>query len=89
MKKRKQAVALTYLKKNLEIPVISAMGENEFAEKIIAKAAENGIKIVENEDFFFLKDRYRVGKEIPPAIYEIVVEILTEILSFDNESIGK
>ena len=56
MKNRKRAAALTYLKKELDIPVISAMGENEFAEKIIAKAAENGVKIVENEDFFLLID---------------------------------
>ena len=84
MKKRRQAAALTYLKKELDIPVISAMGEGEFAERIIAKAAENGIRIVENEDFFILKDRFRVGQEIPPEIYTIVVEILTQVLTMHN-----
>ena len=84
MKKRRQAAALTYLKKELDIPVISAMGEGEFAEKIIAKAAENGIRIVENEDFFILKDKFRVGQEIPPEIYKIVVEILTQVLTMHN-----
>ena len=80
MKNRKKAAALTYLKKELDIPVISAMGENEFAEKIIAKAAENGVKIVENEDFFLFADKFRVGQEIPQEIYTIVVGILTEII---------
>ena len=77
-------MALTYLKKELDIPVISAMGEGEFAERIIAKASENGIRIVENEDFFILKDRFRVGQEIPPEIYTIVVEILTQVLTMHN-----
>ena len=84
---RKKAAALTYLKKKLDIPVISAMGSGEFAEKIIAKAAENGVKIVENEDFFMFQDRFRVGQEIPQEIYTIVVTILTEVLRDYGEKI--
>ena len=80
----KKAVAIKYLKENLYIPKISAIGNKEFAQQIIMKAKENGIKIVENEEFFEFEKLFRVGREIPAEIYEIVAEILAYILKTND-----
>lgn len=80
MKKPIKATALKYSKENLDVPVIAAIGSGELAEKIIEKAKENGIKIVENSEFYDFENIFKLGEEIPPEVYGIVVEILKYIL---------
>ena len=80
MKKKLKAAALTYFKENLDVPVISALGEDEFARLILKQAEENGIKIINNEQFFAFRNKFKVGRQIPEEIYEIVAEILTSVI---------
>ncbi|HNZ26602.1 MAG TPA: EscU/YscU/HrcU family type III secretion system export apparatus switch protein [Spirochaetota bacterium] len=84
-KSRKKAAAITYLKENLDIPIISALGSDELADKIIEKAKENGIKIFENKEFFQYEKLFDIGNEIPPEIYKIVAEILVFIIKSNDE----
>jgi len=80
-KNRKKAAAITYLKANLDVPIISALGADELADKIIAKAQENGVKILENEEFFQYEKLFDIGGDIPPEIYKIVAKILVFIIN--------
>jgi type III secretion system FlhB-like substrate exporter len=79
-RKEKKASAIKYFKENLDIPVIAAYGKGAFAEEIIKKAVENGIKVVENKDFFQFDNLFKSGEKIPEEIYKIVAEILAAIL---------
>lgn len=80
-KNRKKAAAITYLKENLDVPIISALGADELADKIIAKAQKNGVKILENEEFFQYEKLFEIGGDIPPEIYKIVAKILVFIIN--------
>ena len=77
----KKAASIKYLKEQLEVPVITSLGYDKFAAEIIAEAQKNGIEIVENEDFFAFEKLFKVGDEIPPEVYKIVVDILVYILN--------
>ncbi|HOV13701.1 MAG TPA: EscU/YscU/HrcU family type III secretion system export apparatus switch protein [Spirochaetota bacterium] len=77
---KKKAASISYLNENSEIPIISSIGEGEFAKKIIEKAKANGIKIVQDTNFFEFEKLFKPGKPIPEEVYNIVVEILITIL---------
>ena len=78
--KKKKAVSINYLKDDVDVPIISSFGEGDFAQKIIEVAKENGIKIVENKEFFYFEELFKVGEEIPQDVYQIVIDILVIIL---------
>lgn len=83
-KKNKKAAAIKYLKEKLKTPVIAALGNDSFAEKIIEEAKKNSIEIIENKDFFEFEDIFRIGKEIPFEVYEIVANIIAQIINTNN-----
>lgn len=86
MKKRiKKAAALKYEKEKLDVPVIAAIGSGDFAEKIINEALKNGIKIVNDDNFFKFEELLIAGNEIPLETYRIVIKILTEIINTNNK----
>ncbi len=80
-KKNKKAAAIKYLKEKLKTPIIAALGTDNFAEKIIEEAKKNSIEIIENKDFFNFEDMFKIGKEIPFEVYEIVAKIISQIIN--------
>jgi len=74
------AVVLKYERGLDKAPVILAKGENRFAQRIKALAAENGVPMVENKPvarmLFALGE---VGEGIPPELYQAVAEILAVV----------
>lgn len=82
--KKKKAIAIKYLKENLDVPIISALGEGEFAKKIIDIAIKNGIKVVENKELFKYENLFSVGSSIPEDIYNIVASILSYIIKSNS-----
>jgi flagellar biosynthesis protein FlhB len=71
------AVALKYERGVDQAPVILAKGENRFALRIKALAAENGVPVIENKPVArMLHGLGKVGEEIPPGLYQAVAEIL-------------
>ncbi len=78
--KKKKAVAIKYLKGNFDVPLISAIGEGEFAKKIIQEAIKNGIEVVENKEFFKYEELFFVGSPIPEDVYSIVASILSYVI---------
>lgn len=71
------AVALKYERGKDHAPVILAKGENRFALRIKALAAEHGVPVVENKPVArMLYALGRVDETIPSELYHTVAEIL-------------
>jgi flagellar biosynthetic protein FlhB len=74
------AVALKYERGRDQAPVILAKGENQFARRIKALAAEHGVPTVENKPVArVLYAMGKVGEAIPPGLYQAVAEILAVV----------
>ncbi len=74
------AVALRYERGKDNAPVILAKGENQFARRIKAMAAEHGVPMVENKPV--ARMLYALGKvdePIPNELYQAVAEILAVV----------
>ncbi|MEN8908071.1 MAG: EscU/YscU/HrcU family type III secretion system export apparatus switch protein [Clostridiales bacterium] len=83
-KRVKETAALKYNPTEGKAPKIVALGKGEIGEKIIEKAKENAIPIVENANLAKTLNMLSVGEEIPPELYEIVAEILIFIGNVDK-----
>jgi flagellar biosynthetic protein FlhB len=71
------AVALRYDRENESAPVVVARGEQAFARRIKAVAAQLGVPIVENPPVARMLYKFgAVGKPIPGNLYRAVAEIL-------------
>lgn len=74
------AVALKYERGRDQAPVVLAKGENRFALRIKALAAEHGVPTVENRPVArLLFAMGQVGETIPPQLYQAVAEILAVV----------
>jgi flagellar biosynthesis protein FlhB len=74
------AVALKYERGQDQAPVILAKGENRFAARIKALAAEHGVPTVENKPVArVLFAMGKVGEAIPSELYQAVAEILAVV----------
>jgi flagellar biosynthesis protein len=73
--KRRLAVALEYGERRA--PVVSARGDGELAERIIAEARRQGIFIAEDPQLVALLSRLETDEPIPPGMYVAVAVILS------------
>ncbi|MBL9201911.1 MAG: EscU/YscU/HrcU family type III secretion system export apparatus switch protein [Opitutaceae bacterium] len=74
------AVALKYERGVDQAPVVLAKGENRFAQRIKALAAEHGVPTVENKPVArMLYAMGKVGEVIPSELYQAVAEILAVV----------
>lgn len=74
------AVALKYERGTDKAPVVLAKGENRFAQRIKAIAAEHGVPMVENKPVArLLFAMGKVGETIPGELYQAVAEILAVV----------
>lgn len=74
------AVALKYERGVDQAPVVLAKGENRFAQRIKALAAEHGVPTVENKPVArLLFAMGKVGENIPAELYQAVAEILAVV----------
>lgn len=70
----RQAIALTYDGKNA--PNLSAKGDDELAEAILAIAREYEVPIYENAELVRLLARLELGDAIPEQLYRCIAEII-------------
>ncbi|TVP90906.1 MAG: flagellar protein FhlB, partial [Pseudomonadaceae bacterium] len=70
----KEAVALVYDGKTT--PTLSAKGEADIAEQIIALAMEYEVPIYQNADLVQVLARMELGDQIPPELYRTIAEII-------------
>ncbi len=74
------AVVLKYERGKDRAPVVLAKGENRFAQRLKALAAEHGVPMVENKPVArVLFAMGEVGEGIPPGLYQAVAEILAVV----------
>lgn len=69
-----KAVALYYDGDNP--PVVSATGESDIAEQIIALAREYGVPLYENAELVSVLATLELGEAIPEALYLAIAEII-------------
>lgn len=70
----RQAIALTYDGQNA--PTLSAKGDDELAEAILAIAREYEVPIYENAELVRLLARLELGDAIPEQLYRCIAEII-------------
>jgi flagellar biosynthesis protein len=83
-KKIKKATALAYTPHQDNAPKVIASGKGVIAEKILEKAKEEKIPVVEDAHLAETLDRLSVGSEIPAELYEVVAEVLAFISRVDD-----
>lgn len=80
---RRKAAALKY-DKGYEAPIVTAAGIGQIADKIIEKAEENKIPIVENKELADLLSNVDVGDSVPYELYEAVAHIIAYVTDIDK-----
>ncbi len=60
-------------------PVLVAKGAGEIAERIISRAKEHEVPIVEDEKLAEVLSQVPLGEEIPPYLYVAVAEVLAYV----------
>ena len=78
----KRAVALQYGADDAA-PVVVASGMGYLAEKIVDVAQENGVPVYEDDSLATILTQLNLGQEIPPELYQAIVEIYVYFLNFD------
>ncbi|YCH20068.1 EscU/YscU/HrcU family type III secretion system export apparatus switch protein [Pseudomonas sp. D1-3] len=73
-KSPRQAIALTYDGQNA--PNLSAKGDDELAEAILAIARAHDVPIYENAELVRLLARLELGEAIPEQLYRCIAEII-------------
>ncbi|MDH4870405.1 EscU/YscU/HrcU family type III secretion system export apparatus switch protein [Pseudomonas sp. BN515] len=73
-KKPRQAIALSY--DGASAPNLTAKGDDELAEAILAIAREYEVPIYENAELVRLLARLELGDAIPEALYRTIAEII-------------
>lgn len=86
---KKTAVALHYDMED-EAPTVIAAGKGILAEKIINKAKESKVPVVEDEKLADTLSKLEIGEMIPPELYEVIAEVLIFVDYLDRiKSKGK
>lgn len=86
---KKTAVALQYDMED-EAPTVIAAGKGILAEKIINKAKESKVPVVEDEKLADTLSKLEIGEMIPPELYEVIAEVLIFVDYLDRiKSKGK
>lgn len=73
------AVALKYDKDQAKAPIVTAKGQGEIANKIIALAQENNIEIRQDADLLQILKTVNIDEEIPIEAFAAVAEIISYI----------
>ena len=80
--RKKRAVALQYGADDAA-PVVVASGMGYLAEKIVDVAQENGVPVYEDDSLATILSQLKLGQEIPPELYQAIVDIYLYFLNFD------
>ncbi|MDD2218046.1 MAG: EscU/YscU/HrcU family type III secretion system export apparatus switch protein [Eubacteriales bacterium] len=72
--------ALKYDRENDSAPKVVAAGTGHIAQKILQVAIENGVAIYHDDSAATLLAKLDLGQEIPPELYQIVVNIYISLL---------
>ncbi|SDV46579.1 EscU/YscU/HrcU family type III secretion system export apparatus switch protein [Chitinasiproducens palmae] len=73
---RRTAVALGYDRTGESAPTVVAKGYGLVAEQIVARAKAAGLHVHESPELVSLLMNVGLDREIPPALYQAVAELL-------------
>ena len=80
------AVALRYRPDQDAAPVVLAKGQDELALRIVRKAEENHVAVVENVPLArALYATTELNRPIPPELYNAVAEVLVYLYRMDGK----
>lgn len=82
--KNRTAVALSYQPDSDDAPRVIASGKGYLADKIISRAKEADIPLHKDEQLVSNLSKLEIGSMIPPALYEIVSEVLVFVDRMDR-----
>jgi len=80
-----KVAALKYDKSKNSAPCVVAAGTGHIAQKILQVAIENGVAIYHDDSAATLLAKLELGQEIPPELYQIVVNIYISLLDVAEE----
>ena len=78
---KNKAVALKYNERE-SAPIIVASGLGPIAEKIVEIANQHNIPVYEDNSLATVLTQLKLGQEIPPELYNAIVEIYVYFLKF-------
>jgi flagellar biosynthesis protein len=81
-----RVAALKYDQNVDDAPRVVAAGTGYMAQKILQVAMENGIPIYHDDSAATLLSKLELGREIPPELYQIVVDIYISLLELAEEN---
>jgi flagellar biosynthesis protein len=82
MKKLKKAAAIKY-EKGYDVPIVTAAGIGYIADKILQKAEESKVAIVQNDELANLLLNVDVGSEIPIELYDAIAKVIAYVMDID------
>ncbi|MGH4118298.1 EscU/YscU/HrcU family type III secretion system export apparatus switch protein [Clostridium sp.] len=83
MKKLKKAAAIKYAK-GYDVPIVTAAGIGYIADKILQKAEESKVAIVQNDELANLLLNVDVGSEIPLELYDAIAKVIAYVMDIDS-----
>lgn len=87
--KLQKAAALKYSGDSSdEAPVVVASGLGNVAQKIIGIAEQNGVPVFRDDSLASLLSQLHSGTQIPPELYQAVVDIYVYFLGFKIDEKG-
>jgi flagellar biosynthesis protein len=78
-----EAAALKYNALEDNAPLIVALGKGYVAQKMVEKARESHIQVVQDQKLSSVLQKMSVGDEIPEELYKVVAEILLFVNNMD------
>ncbi len=81
-----KAVALKYKAYEEMAPKVVAKGKGELAKKIIQKAKEFDVPLFQNEELADMLLNVEVGEEVPPKLYDAVVEVFIWLYKLEEKA---
>lgn len=80
----RRAVALEYQRGKQRAPVVTASGQGQVAEQIIALAEKHGVYVQPDPDLVEVLGQLDLGAAIPPQLYYVVAEILAFVYKLNS-----
>lgn len=87
-RKSGRAVALKYDKAS-GAPIVIASGMGYTAERMVEVAEDNGVPIYEDNSLATMLSQLQLGQQIPPELYQAIVQIYVYFLNFDPKDPDK
>lgn len=83
---RRRAIALRYREGRDHAPRLTAKGQGEVADRIIAVAKAAGVPMHEDRDLVQLLGALQLDAEIPPTLYRAMAEVLAHVYRANAKS---